>query len=53
MSFEGQSKSNWKFKADAETEKPEIKTEFEIDPNYFNPNMFDAKSNLHLNCIYC
>ena len=44
-------KPNWKPKAYTKTEKEEVETKLDPDPNDFQPNVLDIKSNLNLNCV--
>ena len=45
------SKPNRKPKVDTKTEEPEVETKLDSDPNDFQPNVLDIKSNLDLHCI--
>ena len=45
------SKPNWKPKVDKKKEKEEVETKLDPDPNDFQPNVLDIKSNLDLHCV--
>ena len=43
---------DWKLKPNAKTEKEEIKAQLNVDPDNFQPNVFDIKPNFYFNSIY-
>ena len=51
MPFEDNFKSDWYPEIHTEFDKPNIKAQLYPNPNQFEPDVFDEKSNLHLQCV--